>query len=161
MCLLLFMLAALSNGHLKDSLSCHSYDFVLTHSLEWPSLTCQWLPQVRSLPHATEHSLLLGTHTTGEQNYLMVATCALPKDEAISPASESSTVPTKPPPHYDEERKEVGGFGHANSAVGKIEIKMKVKHEGEVNRARYMPQNVRHVSCMFHILSNRLTLLLH
>ena len=23
------------------------YDFVLTHSLEWPSLTCQWLPNVR------------------------------------------------------------------------------------------------------------------
>ena len=38
------------------------YDFVLTHSLEWPSLTCQWLPTVRSVPgdHATEHSLLLG-----------------------------------------------------------------------------------------------------
>jgi len=36
----------------------------------------------------------------------------------------------------------MGGFGHANSNVGKIEIKMKIKHEGEVNRARYMPQNV-------------------
>jgi len=114
------------------------YDFVLTHSLEWPSLTCQWLPTVRNLgEEASEHSLLLGTHTTGEQNYLMVATCALPKDNAVMEQADDS----KPAPRYDEERKEVGGFGHANSMVGKIEIKMKVKHEGEVNRARYMPQN--------------------
>ena len=140
------------------------YDFVLTHSLEWPSLTCQWLPTVRSVPgdHATEHSLLLGTHTTGEQNYLMVASCALPKEEeaVLTPSSSneqpdnqntnnnsttttSKSVSTKPPPNYDEEKQELGGFGHADSNVGKIEIKLKVKHEGEVNRARYMPQNVR------------------
>jgi histone-binding protein RBBP4 len=147
------------------------YDFVLTHSLEWPSLTCQWLPQTRNAPHSVEHNLLLGTHTTGEQNYLMVATCALPKDETVVEASSNDTAETqkeqdaKPPaktaasasaksasaalkaaPQYDDERKEVGGFGHAHSTVGKIEIKMKVLHEGEVNRARYMPQNVRGVA---------------
>lgn len=33
---------------------------------------------------------------------------------------------------------EFGGFG---SVSGKIEIEIKIKHEGEVNRARYMPQN--------------------
>ena len=25
------------------------YDFVMTHGLEWPSLTCQWLPTVKGL----------------------------------------------------------------------------------------------------------------
>lgn len=124
------------------------YDFVMTHSLEWPSLTCQWLPTVRNAgDDATEHSLLLGTHTTGEQNYLMVATCALPKDnDVVDPTAVAATAAADkskpvPAPIYDEEKKEVGGFGHGNSNVGKIEIKMKVKHEGEVNRARYMPQN--------------------
>lgn len=33
---------------------------------------------------------------------------------------------------------EFGGFG---SVTGKIEIEIKINHEGEVNRARYMPQN--------------------
>lgn len=33
---------------------------------------------------------------------------------------------------------EFGGFG---SVSGKIEIEIKISHEGEVNRARYMPQN--------------------
>ena len=62
------------------------YDFVMTHGLEWPSLTCQWLPTRKELNDgnkvgavggvsknvAEQHELLLGTHTTGEQNYLMV-----------------------------------------------------------------------------------------
>jgi histone-binding protein RBBP4 len=111
------------------------YDFVMTHSLEWPSLSCQWLPTVRNLDNCSEHSLLLGTHTTGEQNYLMIATCALPKEtaEKVSAAAVDS--------QYDEEKKEVGGFGLASGDIGRIEIKLKVKHEGEVNRARYMPQN--------------------
>ena len=119
------------------------YDYVMTHSLEWPSLTCEWLPTVKnSGEHAAEHPLLLGTHTTGEQNYLMVGTVNLPKNDAvIDNRNSAERKTTTPAAHYDEEKKELGGFGHANSGVGKIEIRMKVKHEGEVNRARYMPQN--------------------
>lgn len=166
------------------------YDVVMTHSLEWPSLTTQWLPIVKQ-PEGQpteEHSLLLGTHTTGEQNYLMVASVLLPKSEASAVVPEdtagseatnnaagsaggesksnsaddngeqkksNSTVAATPIAHYDDERNEVGGFGFtpaptstSNSGVtnnfsapGKIEIRMKVKHLGEVNRARYMPQN--------------------
>ena len=106
------------------------YDFVLTHSLEWPSLTCQWLPNKRVLSKtAVEHQLLLGTHTTGEQNYLMIATAVLPTEEAaVQGETTAASI------RYDEEKKEVGGFGFAGSDVGKIEIKMKIKHEGEVNR---------------------------
>jgi hypothetical protein len=33
---------------------------------------------------------------------------------------------------------EFGGFG---SITGKIDVEIKINHEGEVNRARYMPQN--------------------
>ncbi|GAX22829.1 histone-binding protein RBBP4 [Fistulifera solaris] len=109
------------------------YDFVMTHSQEWPSLTIEWLPTVRHMnDQVSEHSLLLGTHTTGnEPNYLMVAVCGLPNGETV----------VDHPQRYDEDKKEVGGYGQANAAVGKLEIKMKVVHEGEVNRARHMPGN--------------------
>lgn len=131
----------------------------MTHALEWPSLTCQWLPSVKKnvgSPTVQEHSLLLGTHTTGEQNYLMVASVNLPKDDQVVSGGEKENADNaKVATHYDEDRKEVGGFGHASSAnnnnnnngivhnatVGKIEIRMKIRHPGEVNRARYMPQN--------------------
>lgn len=165
------------------------YDFVMTHGLEWPSLTCQWLPTYKSLHDgqkvgaiagaslnvAEQHELLIGTHTTGEQNYLMVATVNLPREDAVidnrtnasastaaegestGDADRETTQPFKkvktiidapnPASNYNEEKNELGGYS-ANSAstsgndrVGKIDIKMKIPHEGEVNRARYMPQN--------------------
>ena len=106
------------------------YDLVMTSSLEWPSLTCQWLPDTKAVAGKdyNEHSLLIGTHTAeGEQNYLLVASASLPN---ISTEIDSR--------EYNDEKEESGGFG----AVGnKVEVRMKVKHEGEVHRARYCPQN--------------------
>jgi hypothetical protein len=52
------------------------YDLVMTHSLEWPSLTVQWLPGVTKPidKDVQVHKLLLGTHTSNDEpNYLMVA----------------------------------------------------------------------------------------
>lgn len=106
------------------------YDLIVTHALEWPSLTCQWLPDKRALAGKdySVHRLVLGTHTTdGEQNYLMVAEVKLP--------NEDTEVDVR---KYDDERGEAGGFGGVNS---KIEVTQKINHDGEVNRARYMPQN--------------------
>lgn len=105
------------------------YDLVMTHALEWPSLTAQWLPEVTKLEGKdyTVHRLILGTHTSDEQNHLVIASVQLPNDEAQFDSS-----------HYDSERAEFGGFG---SVSGKIEIEIRINHEGEVNRARYMPQN--------------------
>jgi len=52
------------------------YDLVMTHSLEWPSLTVQWLPDISRPPDrdVSVHKLILGTHTSNsDPNYLMVA----------------------------------------------------------------------------------------
>jgi len=139
------------------------YDFVMTHSLEWPSLTCQWIPKVKPVggvgndATAIEHSVLIGTHTAaGEQNYLMLATVNLPKGDSVidnrvdsegsdgNKKDESNAALTAS--NYDEEKNELGGFGNASAGlpsatIGKIEIRMKVKHEGEVHCTRFMPQN--------------------
>merc|ERR1711934_663830 len=39
---------------------------------------------------------------------------------------------------YDDARNEAGEFG---STLGRIEITLKINHDGEVNRARFMPQH--------------------
>ncbi|XP_072186451.1 histone-binding protein RBBP7 isoform X1 [Excalfactoria chinensis] len=104
------------------------YDLVMTHALEWPSLTVQWLPDV-SRPEGKDyalHWLVLGTHTSDEQNHLVVARVQIPNDDQFDTSQ------------YDSEKGEFGGFG---SVTGKIETEIKINHEGEVNRARYMPQN--------------------
>uniref|UniRef100_A0A2K5E1D3 Histone-binding protein RBBP4-like N-terminal domain-containing protein n=1 Tax=Aotus nancymaae TaxID=37293 RepID=A0A2K5E1D3_AOTNA len=89
------------------------YDLVMTYALEWPSLTAQWLPDV--------------TRPEGKDFSIHRLVVQLPNDDAQFDAS-----------HYDSEKGEFGGFGSVN---GKIEIEIKINHEGEVNRAPYMPQN--------------------
>lgn len=68
------------------------------------------------------HRLILGTHTSDEQNHLLIGSVQLPNEDAQFDSS-----------HYDNEKGEFGGFG---SVSGKIEIEIKINHEGEVNRAR-------------------------
>lgn len=70
---------------------------VITHALEWPTLTIQWMPdkEVFSDKGFTRHRLLLGTHTSGQDNnYLQIATVNLPN-------TESTTLDMK---DYDEEK---------------------------------------------------------
>ncbi|ORX91076.1 WD40 repeat-like protein [Basidiobolus meristosporus CBS 931.73] len=100
------------------------YDLVVTHALEWPTLTCQWFPDIER-PAGQDHTiqrLLMGTHTSdNDQNYLQIAQVQIPTDSA-----ENSTNQPE-----DQEAK--------NDC--KISITQRIPHEGEVNRARYMPQN--------------------
>lgn len=106
------------------------YDLVVTHALEWPSLTAQWFPDKVSVPGKdyTVQRLLLGTHTSdGEQNYLYIVEVRLPKEETIQTGGASSF-----------ERSDAGSYG---GAAGKIEIVQQIWHSTEVHRARYMPQN--------------------
>ncbi|KAK1296552.1 Histone-binding protein MSI1 [Acorus calamus] len=98
----------------------YQYDLVISHALEWPSLTVQWLPTqpLRSPPFGV-HEMVLGTHTSGDgPNLLMVAEVQIP----LSDDDDDDTgvgVPTIP----------------------EVRITQYIPHEGEVNRARYMPQN--------------------
>mmetsp|Transcript_23214 Transcript_23214/g.77975 ORF Transcript_23214/g.77975 Transcript_23214/m.77975 type:complete len:431 (+) Transcript_23214:76-1368(+) len=106
------------------------YDLVITYAMEWPSLTVQWLPDKRMPANKdySEQKLVLGTHTSDdEQNHLCVASVRLPTEEAEVDARK-----------YDDEKGEAGGFGGVS---GKVELAQQINHDGEVNRARYMPQN--------------------
>ncbi|KAJ3019126.1 Histone-binding protein rbbp4, partial [Thoreauomyces humboldtii] len=132
------------------------YDTVIAHALEWPTLTAQWLPDVER-PAGKNHSLhrlLIGTHTSGsEQNYLQIAQVQLPNGTEAPDRAK-----------FDEER---GGKKHSMSGLlglarnhpdfaialstaeagryggsdCKINVIQKINHDGEVNRARYMPSN--------------------
>jgi histone-binding protein RBBP4 len=83
-------------------------------------------------PYST-HRLLLGTHTSGQaQDYLLIATVQIP----ITSSSSSETLDRS---NYDDTRGELGG--HTIPPTPRIQVIQKINHAGEVNRARYMPQN--------------------
>lgn len=62
------------------------YDLVITHALEWPSLTVEWLPD-REEPPGKDYSvqkMILGTHTSeNEPNYLMLAQVQLDRKSVV------------------------------------------------------------------------------
>ncbi|KAK4562255.1 hypothetical protein RGQ29_004929 [Quercus rubra] len=99
------------------------YDLIISHPIEWPSLTVQWVPQPPT--HTSDSSfavqkLVFGTHTSsGVPNFLMVADAHLP-----SKASEAN----------------INGDAE-NPITPKVEVTQKIRVDGEVNRARCMPQN--------------------
>ncbi len=88
------------------------------------------------------HRLLIGTHTSNEaQNYLQIAHVQLPKP--VTPDSAD----------YDEEREEIGGYGSGSSKKTpvmevKLNIVQRIDHLGEVNKARYQPQNPNIIATM-------------
>ena len=43
------------------------------------------------------------------------------------------------PRRYDESKEEVGGYGGGSEC--RLQIHQRIVHEGEVNKARYQPQN--------------------
>lgn len=53
---------------------------------------------------------------------------------------------------YDDERGEIGGYGRTGSKRTQVDVKIhiaqKIDHEGEVNKARYQPQNPNVIATM-------------
>jgi len=109
----------------------HLYDLALTHVFDWPSLTCQWLP-LKDSPQDADysiHKLVLGTHTSDQEpNFLMIAKVRLPNNESLADTTE-----------YSVNTKDTGAPGNI-TGEHRVDIETKILHEGEVNRARYMPQ---------------------
>lgn len=75
------------------------------------------------------HRLLLGTHTSSHApDYLQIAHINLPNPPAASLAD------------YNPSTEELGGHGAAKEPIT-FNVVQKIRHEGEVNKARYQPQN--------------------
>ncbi|KAI4115384.1 MAG: hypothetical protein LQ345_004003 [Seirophora villosa] len=120
------------------------YDLMLSTALEWPTLTTQWFPDKQDIPDKDycTHRLLLGTHTSSEApNYLQIAHVQLPKPVTPDIAE------------YDGDREEIGGHGGGTGKKSpaievKLNIVQKINHQGEVNKARYQPQNPNIIATM-------------
>ncbi|KAI0129392.1 histone acetyltransferase type B subunit 2 [Hypoxylon sp. NC0597] len=112
------------------------YDMILSTALTWPTLTVQWFPDVKE-PEDKKcriHRVLIGTHTSeGKPNHVQIAEVEIPK--SVRPNAND----------YDDERGEIGGYGKSpaagDSAAMKWHIVQQIDHPGEVNKARYCPQN--------------------
>lgn len=128
------------------------YDILITWGLDWPSLCVQWLPNVDHFMnnYLTVQKMVIGTLTSGqEDDYLMIAKTRLPThprlhslnynkdilDTSENNISNNDTVNNNIVPYNNQEA--INSFVKIEN---KIEIETKIRHEGEVNKAKPMPQ---------------------
>lgn len=103
------------------------YDFISETKLIWPSLTIEWLPLKDNF--STKQELIIGTHTDDEeQNYLKLASIELP-EEIVNAKDQSENIDS------------IESDETTSTVKSNIKIIRKFKHNHEVTRARYMPQN--------------------
>lgn len=114
------------------------YEFVSETALTWPSLTVQWLPDQEITSTGINQRLILGTHTSGEDtDYLKIASTQLPKS-LLEIKSEKD--------NEDEDTADVNPVEQKQGVNARLKVTKKYKHESEVNRARYMPQDPNFIS---------------
>ncbi|XP_026191357.1 probable histone-binding protein lin-53 [Cyclospora cayetanensis] len=102
------------------------YRHIMSHILEWPTLSVQWLHSCN--PRANGEigqTLLLSTHTSGgAPNYILLMEVSLPS----RPIDASGL-------HY-EQRQDYQGFEFGDEDTRKFTITARIPHEGESNRVR-------------------------
>eukprot|EP00920_Eleutheroschizon_duboscqi_P014838 GHVT01034312.1.p1 GENE.GHVT01034312.1~~GHVT01034312.1.p1 ORF type:complete len:546 (+),score=158.93 GHVT01034312.1:4989-6626(+) len=114
------------------------YSTIMTHTLEWPALSMQWLPQQRALAEGgVSQRLLVGSHAnTSEANALILMEVNLP----------DSAAPTEAKNIIYASYADYEGF-----AFGPEEKKFSViqtfPHHGEINILRACPFQPNLVAC--------------
>ncbi|CAF0769932.1 unnamed protein product [Didymodactylos carnosus] len=110
------------------------YKLLFYELFDYPSATIQWLPYEQPKldgSNSTIYRLLTGTHAA-EKNELALLNVDIPNMKY-----DPSKQPTK---YFDEDSGDYGGFG-VFPISGDIQPYVRICHYGDVNKARYMPQN--------------------
>eukprot|EP01012_Entosiphon_sulcatum_P047793 TRINITY_DN6532_c0_g1_i2.p1 TRINITY_DN6532_c0_g1~~TRINITY_DN6532_c0_g1_i2.p1 ORF type:complete len:415 (-),score=58.61 TRINITY_DN6532_c0_g1_i2:1-1245(-) len=120
------------------------YDRLLTKELAWASLTVEWLPTKRydAGTDCHVHQVLFGTHAMDEKNYLYVT-------DVFFPAQPKDLDPKD----YDQATEEIGTYGTTHGGIDvslvrdptgkpeRVNTRITLVHDGDVNRARHCPHN--------------------
>lgn len=108
----------------------HLYDYLSTSSLRWPSLTVEWFPdlEVDEKAKVSFQRLLTGTHTSGSMpEYISLQKLKLKgKNSYINPEK------------FDMDKNEF--ISNSTEFSKDLSEQQMISHDGEVNRARIMPQ---------------------
>lgn len=107
------------------------YDLIISHALDWPSLTFQWLPTAPVLfDDYAQHSCLITSNANEKDNSaLLIANIKIPLEKEFERQTRSNKKLDK-----DDQSDNI-----LRNNAPKVEIATKITHQGEVNRARYCP----------------------
>ena len=118
------------------------YDVLITWGLDWPSLCVNWLPKVDYLKERPFYlqKIVLGTHTSGQEaDYLLIGKARLPISQVVLESQSPDSGITKE--DFENLKKVTNEQLIEDYAKfeNKIEIETKIRHDGEVNKAKASP----------------------
>lgn len=100
------------------------YKSFLSHVLEWGSLTCQFLPEIKTTNDYVRQKVILGTQTENqEKNYLYIAKLNLPNINSQNLAQSGYKI-----------CEDNGSF--LKPGINCLEFEVKINHPGDVYKAR-------------------------
>jgi histone-binding protein RBBP4 len=117
------------------------YDVLITWGLDWPSLCVNWLPKVDYLKERPFYlqKLVLGTHTSGQEaDYLMIGKARLPISKVVLESQSPENLSKEDLEYFGRMTNEQMIEDYAKFE-NKIEIETKIRHDGEVNKAKASP----------------------
>ena len=117
------------------------YDVLITWGLDWPSLCINWIPKVEYFKNSSNYiqNLVLGTHTSGQEaDYLMVGKVLLPISKVVLEKNPPNNL-EKEDLDYLNSLKNEEMIENYSKYDKKFEIEIKIRHEGEVNKAKASP----------------------
>ncbi|KAG7880723.1 hypothetical protein KL935_003503 [Ogataea polymorpha] len=111
------------------------YDYIQTTSLLWPSLTVQWFPDLEEIADTEyqQHRLLLGSHSSGFSKCESLNLYGL---KTLRKTAKLVDIASDYDPLKNEFIVKRNDWHDT-----KMSLIQKIPHRGDINRARYMPQN--------------------
>lgn len=109
------------------------YDMMLSYTLEWPTLTIDWLPNSYKSADGSYsvHKVIYGTNTSGQEaNYLIIAEVHIGDLEANDDLMNNESFAEY---SYNPD--------NTNMSAVQFEVKAKLNHPEEVNKALHMPEH--------------------
>ena len=118
------------------------YDVLITWGLDWPSLCVNWTSKVEYLKQSSyyKQKIIFGTHTNGQEtDYLIIANTNLPISQFTLEKNPPEKYLDKKDLDYLKSIKNEEMIENYAKYEKKIEVEIKIPHEGEVNKAKASP----------------------
>ncbi|VEU24416.1 DEKNAAC105585 [Brettanomyces naardenensis] len=115
------------------------YDCLQTSTLVWPSLSVEWFPDVQAQGNSNIQRLLLGSYSNSFNSFENLQLCTIKIPNGLSDLTLEDC-------EFDPERREFLTsnfriFNNDGKSKGALNLAQEIPHQGDINRAKIMPQN--------------------
>lgn len=120
------------------------YSILQTSTLLWPSLSVEWFPDIEEDEAVNTQRLLLGSYSSGFNRFESIELCNVSIPSNLDKITlEDCTYDPEREEFFASELPDTGNQqkDESSKCKGALQIVQEIPHEGDINKARLMPQN--------------------